>query len=153
MRPKTGQNMNCIDKMLSIQNCTVKLCSINAMIFFFFTWWRVPQQMLRTHHSLKAFCATLWRRWRWAVFYQVLQVMEHQWNGIDRGKPTTRRKTYPRANLSTTNPPHGLTPDRTQASAVEGRRLTAWAMARPLLIKVYLGFSCIAPKFMYHPKV
>jgi hypothetical protein len=34
---------------------------------FFFTWWRAPQQMLRTHHSLKAFCATLW--WRWAVFF------------------------------------------------------------------------------------
>jgi hypothetical protein len=35
----------------------------------FFTWWRAPQQMLRTHHSLKAFCATLWWwRWRWAVF-------------------------------------------------------------------------------------
>jgi hypothetical protein len=32
----------------------------------FFTWWRAPQQMLRTHRSLKAFCATLW--WRWAVF-------------------------------------------------------------------------------------
>jgi hypothetical protein len=27
--------------------------------------------------------------------------------------------------------PHGLTRDRTRASAVGGRRLTAWAMARP----------------------
>jgi hypothetical protein len=27
--------------------------------------------------------------------------------------------------------PYGLTRDRTRASAVEGRRLTAWAMARP----------------------
>jgi hypothetical protein len=27
--------------------------------------------------------------------------------------------------------PRGLTPDRTRASAVGGRRLTAWAMARP----------------------
>jgi hypothetical protein len=26
--------------------------------------------------------------------------------------------------------PHGLTRDRTRASAVSGRRLTAWAMAR-----------------------
>jgi hypothetical protein len=58
--------------------------------------------MLRAHHSLKAFCATLW--WRWAVFYQVFQVMEHQWHEIDRGKPTTRRKTCPNATLSTTNP-------------------------------------------------
>jgi hypothetical protein len=36
-------------------------------------------------------------------FYQVLQVMEHQWNEFDRGKPTTRRKTCPSATLSTTN--------------------------------------------------
>jgi hypothetical protein len=28
--------------------------------------------------------------------------------------------------------PHGLIRDRTRASAVGGRRLTAWAMARPL---------------------
>jgi hypothetical protein len=28
---------------------------------------------------------------------------------------------------------HGLTRDRTRASAVRGRRLTAWAMARPSL--------------------
>jgi hypothetical protein len=76
------------------------LCRIRVA---FFLWWRAPQQMLRTHHSLKAFCATLW--WRWAVFfYQVLQVMEHQWNEIDRWKPATRRKTCPSATLSTTNP-------------------------------------------------
>jgi hypothetical protein len=37
-------------------------------------------------------------------FYQVLQVIEYQWNEIDRGKPTTRRKTCPSATLSTTNP-------------------------------------------------
>jgi hypothetical protein len=36
-----------------------------------------------------------------SFFYQVLQVIEHQWNGIDREKPTTRRKTCPSA---TTNP-------------------------------------------------
>jgi hypothetical protein len=29
--------------------------------------------------------------------------------------------------------PHGLTRDRTRASAVRGRPVTAWAMARPLL--------------------
>jgi hypothetical protein len=47
-------------------------------------------------------------------FYQVLQVMEHQWNEIDRGKPTTRRKTCPSATLSTTNSTWtdlGLNPD------------------------------------------
>jgi hypothetical protein len=39
-----------------------------------------------------------------SFFYQVLQVMEHQWTEIDREKPTARRKTCPRATLSTTNP-------------------------------------------------
>jgi hypothetical protein len=38
-----------------------------------------------------------------SFFYEVLQVMEHQWNEIDRGKPTTRRKTCPSATLSTTS--------------------------------------------------
>jgi hypothetical protein len=42
----------------------------------------------------------------------------------------TRRKTCPSATLSTTNPT-GLTRARTQATAVRGRWLTAWAMARP----------------------
>jgi hypothetical protein len=32
--------------------------------------------------------------------------------------------------------PHGLTRDRTLASAVRGRRLTAWAMARPFGLRV-----------------
>jgi hypothetical protein len=77
---------------------------ICPLIQIFFTWWNSPQQMLRTHRSLKASCATLWWRWRWrwAVVYQVVQVMEHQRNEIDRGKPTTRRKTCPSATLSTT---------------------------------------------------
>jgi hypothetical protein len=26
--------------------------------FFFFLWWRAPQQMLRTHRSLETYCAT-----------------------------------------------------------------------------------------------
>jgi hypothetical protein len=59
--------------------------------------------MLRTHHSLKAFCATPVMKLS-SSFYQVLQVMEQQWNEIDRGKPTTRRKTYPSATLSTIYP-------------------------------------------------
>jgi hypothetical protein len=38
-----------------------------------------------------------------SFFYQVLQLMEHQWNETDREKPTTRRKTCTSATLSTTN--------------------------------------------------
>jgi hypothetical protein len=37
-------------------------------------------------------------------FYQVLQVMEYQWNETDKGKPTTGRKTCPSVTLFTTNP-------------------------------------------------
>jgi hypothetical protein len=33
--------------------------------------------------------------------------------------------------------PHELTRDRTRASAVRGRRLTAWAMARPLSVFIW----------------
>jgi hypothetical protein len=61
-----------------------------------------PQLMLRTYRSLKAYCTT--PVMKMSSFWPVLQVMEHQWNEIDRGKPTTRRKTCPSATLSTTNP-------------------------------------------------
>jgi hypothetical protein len=72
-----------------------------------------------------------WRWWRWAVFHQFLQLMEHQWNEIDRGKPKTRRKTCSSATLSTTNLTWTWPGTEPRASAVRGRRLTAWAMTRP----------------------
>jgi hypothetical protein len=37
-------------------------------------------------------------------FFILLQVMEHQWNEIDRENRRTRGKTCPNATLSTTNP-------------------------------------------------
>jgi hypothetical protein len=51
--------------------------------------WRAPQQMLRTHRSLEANCATLW--WRWLVLF------------VDRRKPKHSGKTCHSATLSTTN--------------------------------------------------
>jgi hypothetical protein len=51
----------------------------------------------------KAFCATPVMKMSSFFFYQVLQLMEQRWNEIDRGKPTTRRKSCPSATLSTTN--------------------------------------------------
>ena len=67
---------------------------------FFSLWWRAPQQLLRTHRSLKAYCATLW----WWLFFCFL-VMEHRWNEIYRGKPKySGEKPCPIATLSTTNP-------------------------------------------------
>jgi hypothetical protein len=85
-----------------------------------------------SHHSLKAFCATpMMMIDGWAVFYQFLQLMEHHWIEIDRGKPTTRRKTCPSATLSTTNLTWTWPGTEPRASVVRGRQLTAWAMARP----------------------
>jgi hypothetical protein len=56
--------------------------------------------------------------------------MEHRWNDIDRRKPK-----YSGRNLSQCHfvhyKSHMDTLDRTRASSVRGRRLTAWAMARP----------------------
>jgi hypothetical protein len=46
-------------------------------------------------------------------------------------RSTREKKNCPTATLSTTNPTCGLTWYRTRASAVGGRRLTAWVMARP----------------------
>jgi hypothetical protein len=70
--------------------------------FFFGLSEGAPQLMLLIHHSLKASCANPMMKMS-SFFYQALQVMDHQWNEIDRGKPTTRRKTCPSATLSTTN--------------------------------------------------
>jgi hypothetical protein len=49
-----------------------------------FFLWRASQQMLRTHHSLEAYCAALWCRW---LAFSFFRVMEHRWNEIYRGKP------------------------------------------------------------------
>jgi hypothetical protein len=35
----------------------------------------------------KAYCATLWERWRWWGFFCVSILMEQRWNELDRGKP------------------------------------------------------------------
>jgi hypothetical protein len=93
---------------------------------------RATQQKLRTHRSLKAYCATLWWRWRerWSVFL-FFQVMEHRWNENDRGQPKYSGEKPVPAPLCPPQIPHWMTQDRTRASAVGGRRLTAWAMARP----------------------
>jgi hypothetical protein len=86
--------------------------------------------MLRTHRSLKDYCATLW--WRWLVFFVFPcngALVEWNWQG--RTEVLWKKKTCPSATLSTTNP------TRTRASAVRGRRLTAWTMARPLFFHLF----------------
>jgi hypothetical protein len=62
-----------------------------------------------SHHSLKAFCATPMKMMRMSsFFYQFLQLMEHQWNEIDRGNPTTRKKKPVPVPLCPPQISHGL---------------------------------------------
>jgi hypothetical protein len=89
-----------------------------------FLWWRAPQQMLRTHSSLEAYCATLW--WRLGFPCNRTSV---EWNW--QGKTEVLGEKPVPLPLCPPQIPHGLTRDRTRSSAVRGRRLTAWAMARP----------------------
>jgi hypothetical protein len=61
---------------------------IKPSFIYFFLWWRAPQQMLRTHRSLKASCATLVMKMkRKIIIFSFLQIMKHRWDEIDRGKP------------------------------------------------------------------
>jgi hypothetical protein len=56
---------------------------MTILFFFLFFFDEGP-----SHHSLKAFCATPMKMIRMSsFFYQFLQLMEQQWNKIDRGKP------------------------------------------------------------------
>jgi hypothetical protein len=59
--------------------------------------------------------------------------MEHRRNETDRGKPKYSGEKPVPVPLCPPQIPHGLTRDRNRASAVGDRRLTAWAMARPLI--------------------
>jgi hypothetical protein len=99
------------------------------VFFKFFFYWRAPQQMLRTHRSLKACCATL--LWRWFFFFFIFPSngapMEWNW----QGKTEVLGENPVPVPLCQPQIPHGLTRDRTRASAVRDRRLTAWAMAQP----------------------
>ena len=61
----------------------------------FLLWWRAPQQMLQTHRSIEAYCATPW--WRWLVFSVFPcngTLVEWNWQG----------KTCSSATFSTKNP-------------------------------------------------
>jgi hypothetical protein len=67
-----------------------------------FLWWRAPQQMLRTHRNLEAYCVTLW--WRSLNFFFFPSngaLVEWNWQ---RKTEVLGGKTCPSATLSTTNP-------------------------------------------------
>jgi hypothetical protein len=93
------------------------LCQVKC----FFLWWRAPQQVLRTHRSLEVYCATLW--WRRFLFFFVSPC-----NGAPVPVP-----------LCPPQIPHGLTWDRTWASAMRGRWSVTW----------YCTFRCtvVLPKY------
>ena len=95
-----------------IQNMRFEFFTAELMkIQVFFLWWRAPQQMLRTHRSLKAAYATLWWRWKMISFTSLLQAIEHQWNEIERGKPKYSGEKPVPAPLCPLQIPHGLTRD------------------------------------------
>lgn len=80
------------------------------------------------------------------VYIRSWMTVEHRWNGSGRERVTARRK-FLQAPLSSWEILHG--PDRygTQASAVEGRRLTSCAMVRPLLqsLRYEILFKTVVP--------
>jgi hypothetical protein len=115
------------DVMVQVTMC--KCCRTFTVFFFFFCGERSRSRCYgRTAISLEAYCATLW--WRWLVV-SFFRVMEHRCDEVDRGKPKYSGKKLAPVPLCLPQIPHGLTRDRTWASAVRGRRLTALAMARP----------------------
>jgi hypothetical protein len=77
------QATSCYKTSQSSYGCLRTECLL-VVVLFLFCVWRATQQMLRTHRSLEASCATLW--WRW-FFVSFFQVMEHRWNENDRKKP------------------------------------------------------------------
>jgi hypothetical protein len=86
-------------------------------------------EVLRTHRSHEAYCVTLW--WRW-LFFVLFLVMTDS-NETDRGKPKHLGKNLSKCHFVHHKSHMDWPRDRTRASAVGGRRLTAWAMSRPTL--------------------
>jgi hypothetical protein len=58
-------------------------------------------------------------------FFVLCRVMEHRWNEIDRRKPKYSGEKPVPVPLCPPQIPHGVSRDRTRASAVGCRRLTA----------------------------
>jgi hypothetical protein len=96
----------------------------------FSEWWRAPQQTLRTHCSHEASCATLWWRWGWWLFCPFpSNGAPVEW--YDRAKPKYSGKNLSQCHFAHHKSHMDWPRDRTRASAVGGRRQTAWAMAQP----------------------
>jgi hypothetical protein len=87
-----------------------------ALFPILFFYWRVPQQMLRTHRSLEAYCANMW--WRWLLFFFAFPCngapIEWNWQGKTK---VLGEKQFP-VPPCPQQIPNGLTRDRTRAFAV-----------------------------------
>jgi hypothetical protein len=97
--------------------------------------------MLRTHRSLKDSRATLAMKMKRKMisFYFIFpsNVVPVEWNWQWKTE-VLGEKPVP-VLLCPPQIPHGLTRDRTRASAVRGRLLTAWDMALPSLMILPVG--------------
>jgi hypothetical protein len=110
-------------------NVETGLCSfLTSPLLLFFIYWRAPQQMLRSHRSLEGLlCKPVMKVKYFSAFPFNGVLME--WNG--QGKTEVFGEKPVPLQLCPPQIPHGLTRDRTWASAVRDRRLTAQSMARP----------------------
>jgi hypothetical protein len=103
-------------------------------IILSFLWRRTLQQRLRTQRNLKASCATTW--WSLLLLLLLLLLLYFSWYLSTGGMKLTGEARNTRGNpipvpLCPPQIPRRLTRDRTRASALGGRQLTSWAMARP----------------------
>jgi hypothetical protein len=95
----------------------------------FFCGEGAPQQMLRTHRSLKAYCANPVMKMSSILPSCTSNGAPVEWNW--QGKTDNSEKNMSQCHFVHHKSHMDLTWDRTGASVVRGRRLTAWAMARP----------------------
>jgi hypothetical protein len=90
--------------------------------------------------AVKAYCATLW--WSWLVFFVFpCNGAPVEWNW--QGKTEVLGEKIVPVPLCLTQIPHGLNWDRTRASTVRGRRLTAWDMARSIYLVSFIRFKTL----------
>jgi hypothetical protein len=79
-------------------------------------------------------------------FLSFFRVIEHRWNEIDRVKPKYSGKNLSQCHFVHHKSHIDWPRDRTHASAVRGRRLTAWAMTWPTFRSYVLPPSSVLPK-------
>jgi hypothetical protein len=104
---------------ISYKKFLVKVLSCPPDTFFLI--WFVRLLALR---PLLAYCASLGWQWKW--------LWRSRWNVDWQEKPKFSEKTCPSATFAHHQIPHDQTRVWTRAAAVGSRRLTAWAMTRPL---------------------